>query len=196
MPRPVTYCTIARCLKPNFGRGLCRVHYRRMRRYGSPLAYRPTTVGRFWDKVALPDENGCMLWLGSISPGIGYGSFKSVLSEHGTAHRFSLWLAEGPPPAANMEAAHSCRNRHCVAPAHLRWATRLENAHDMVRDGTKPEGSRNGTARLTETQVVEIRRRYAQGGVTQQALANEFGVTQSTIRMAVIGRTWKNVEVA
>lgn len=196
MPRPTTYCTVGRCGEPNFGLGMCRVHYRRNRRYGSPLAYRPTTVGRFWSKVSLPDANGCMLWLGAISPGTLYGSFKSVRTTDSTAHRFSLWLAEGTPPEADMEAAHSCRNRHCVAPAHLRWATRLENVHDMYRDGTIRLGSTNALSKLSEDQVAELRRRYAIGGVTQQQLADDSGVSQSTIRKAIHGLTWKTVKGA
>jgi len=52
-------------------------------------------------------------------------------------------------------------------------------------------GARNGQARLTEAQVGEIRRRYAEGGVSQDALAAEFSVSQAQIWNIVRGRSWQ-----
>lgn len=85
---------------------------------------RPAKV-RFWEKVALPDENGCMRWLGAMMPQ-GYGSFR-VADKAVTAHRFSYELAEGPIPAG-LHIDHLCRNRRCAAPAHLEPVTPGENA--------------------------------------------------------------------
>jgi hypothetical protein len=52
-------------------------------------------------------------------------------------------------------------------------------------------GERNHMAKLTAAQVVEIRRRYTEGGVTQSALGTEFGVTHNQIQNIIKGRTWK-----
>lgn len=35
MSRPKTYCQVPDCERPNFGRGLCSLHYKRMRRHGT-----------------------------------------------------------------------------------------------------------------------------------------------------------------
>lgn len=151
---------------------------------------RPTQahIARYWSRVALPDENGCMLWMGAMLR-TGYGSawlgYKTI-----STHRLALWLSEGPPPGPKYEAAHSCRNRHCVAPAHLRWATRIENVHDQVRDETNPQGERNTNAKLTAAQVAEIRRRYSEGGVTQGELAADYGVSDSNIGAVVRRVSW------
>lgn len=45
-------------------------------------------------------------------------------------------------------------------------------------------------ATLTRSQVTDIRARYARGGITQQKLADEFGVDRTTISCAVRGKTW------
>lgn len=62
---------------------------------------------------------------------------------------------------------------------------------------TKPErsprGERHGRSKLTESQVREIRMRYANGGVTQQRLADEFGVYQTKISAAIRHQTWAHV---
>ena len=79
---------------------------------------------RFWSKVALPDENGCMLWLAS-SKSNGYGQF-GIGGKNLYAHRVAyLWLV-GPIPD-ELQLDHLCRNRKCVAPDHLEAVTQQEN---------------------------------------------------------------------
>jgi hypothetical protein len=79
---------------------------------------------RFWAKVALPNEQGCMLWLAYADPD-GYGRFRSE-GEARRAHRISYALAYGPIPEG-LVLDHLCRNRRCVAPDHLEVVTRGEN---------------------------------------------------------------------
>lgn len=55
-------------------------------------------------------------------------------------------------------------------------------------------GENHGQARLTEAQVVELRRRYAAGGVTQRVLAEELGVTPRAIALIVRGQRWRHLE--
>lgn len=149
---------------------------------------------RFWSKVGLPTDAGCCLWLGART-GSGYGNFTSR-GRFMPAHRVSLYLMVGEPPEGKTDAAHACRNRHCVAPDHLRWATRKENLHDRTRDDTINHGERNGQAVLTPDQVLVIRERYVRGGVTQKQLATEFGVCRQTIGLIVNGKKWAHLGVA
>jgi hypothetical protein len=83
---------------------------------------------RFWAKVALPDEQGCMLWL-KAQNGDGYGLFR-IGRRVRRAHRVSYVIAYGPIPLG-MEIDHvkdkGCTNRHCVAPEHLEAVTHAEN---------------------------------------------------------------------
>lgn len=144
---------------------------------------------RFWSKVALPDENGCMLWL-KYKAKDGYAKF-SLGGKDVPAHRVSLIWSDGEPSSPELEAAHSCRNRHCVAPRHLRWATRTENMFDKLRDGTVSLKEKNGRAKLNLDKVREIRNMYHQGnGNTQERLGKQFGVDRSTISQIVNNKIW------
>lgn len=62
---------------------------------------------------------------------------------------------------------------------------------------TKPEatarGSRHGNAKLTEATVLVIRARYAQGGITLQALGDEVGVGKDVISGIVRHKTWTHI---
>ena len=45
--------------------------------------------------------------------------------------------------------------------------------------------------KLTWDQAVEIRQRYAHGGVLQRDLAEDYGVTLDSIKSIITGRAWK-----
>jgi hypothetical protein len=53
------------------------------------------------------------------------------------------------------------------------------------------QGSAHANAKLTDEQVVAIRQKYAAGGVSQTALAAEFGVDQTTISNVVLWRRYR-----
>lgn len=59
----------------------------------------------------------------------------------------------------------------------------------------KNRGSKNKASKLTEGQVLEARRRWKPGSRTSgaKALAKEFGVSRSTMTMALKRRTWRHV---
>lgn len=89
---------------------------------------RDKDIRRFWSKVALPDENGCMLWLGKPRKD-GYAIF-SLNRWPILAHRIAYELAYGPVPdglQVDHVKSRGCRHRHCVAPAHLEAVTQREN---------------------------------------------------------------------
>lgn len=143
---------------------------------------------RFWSKVALPNEDGCMLWLGMLGSR-GYGLFPLAGSSVG-AHRFSLWWSIGRPPINGLLAAHSCRHRHCVSPTHLRWATYHENSADQVRDGTRVEGELIGNHRLSSAEVKQIRDLSNFAGWSQRELSRVYGVSQTNVGKILRWETW------
>lgn len=97
---------------------------------------------RFWNKVDKAGKGGCWLWISTIHH-TGYGVFH-LEGKQVRTHRQSLIWAIGNPPKGKDLAIHSCRNRHCVNPDHLRWGSQQDNAWDMMADGTAATGSRNG----------------------------------------------------
>lgn len=54
--------------------------------------------------------------------------------------------------------------------------------------------SRNGQCKLTEKQVIQICKEYANGTYTQLELANQYGVSESNIGFIIAGKTWQDIE--
>lgn len=111
------------------------------------------------------------------------------------------------------QSRNSRRNRKVLFNGKLEHATELANAggakyatfQSRVRKGISEEraadpspisnpavGSRNFGAKLTEADVLEIRRRAA-GGESTNSLASEFGVKAKHLRRIVARKFWRHI---
>jgi len=140
-----------------------------------------TLEQRFWKYVDKRGPDECWIYTGTIH-GTGYG----VISDNKKsikAHRYSLELHLGRPLLPGMLAIHSCDVRACVNPNHLREGTCQDNSNDMV-------SRKRQNTKLTEEQVIEIRRLKATGNYSQRELATMFGIDQSHINCIVNRKRW------
>jgi hypothetical protein len=152
---------------------------------------RDAEIARFMKFVSPEPMSGCWLWTGSLNAG-GYGQFMpSHCRKPVLANRQALEFWRGPL-APGFFACHRCDNRPCVNPDHLFAGTHRENTADAVSKGRYARGSRAGAAKLTEPDVVLIRRRCA-GGEMQRSVAADFGVDPSIVSMIMSRHIWAHV---
>ena len=52
------------------------------------------------------------------------------------AHRLVCWSRYGPPPS-DREVSHTCNNKRCLNPWHLKWETHTANLEHSLRSPTK-----------------------------------------------------------
>jgi hypothetical protein len=150
-------------------------------------------IERFYYHVGPVTDTGCILWTGTVSRG-GYGTISSVTVQGGKifAHRVSYRLFIGPIPD-DLFVLHRCDNPPCINPFHLFLGTLADNQADMKSKGRQCKGENIRGAKLTEEKVRDIRDRYQRGGVTQEQLAADHGVTRRAIGRALSGETWDHV---
>lgn len=152
---------------------------------------------RIWKHID-KNENGC--WLSQLAiDKDGYSRIEINIERRKTykLHRLLLfWSDQTKVEDFNNPkrlACHSCRNKNCVNPAHLRWDTPKSNVADAIREGTFTQAKMCKTSILTEQQVLEIRERYAKGGVLQKSLAIEYGVHKASLNDIIRRKNWTHI---
>jgi hypothetical protein len=144
-------------------------------------------IARFWSKV---DKGGtCWEWTAGCCE--GYGNFWHAGKGWG-AHVVAFVIREGREPVIGKFVLHTCDNRRCVL--HIYEGTPADNIHDMDTRGRRnTEAQRLSVSILNEQAVRDIREYYARGDVTQQTLAEVFGVSLMTINKVVRRMSWAHV---
>lgn len=190
MAKPYRECSVDGCCSELYARGYCSRHYRHLRFWGDPL-HDPTPVLSWLKKsVAERDRSSCWEWpFYRSSAGYGKCQFQG---ERWSAHAAALVLDGRPKPdPPNHFALHSCDNPPCVNPAHLRWGTAAENTADMLNRGrlNPPKGTRNHSAKLTENQVLAIRK----DARPVRVIAADYGVKPDAITKIRNRRRWAHL---
>jgi hypothetical protein len=143
----------------------------------------------FWMQVDRGTDDECWPWLGYVEKGYGR-AFNGVRMVG--AHELALTYWTGEQRHPDLDTCHSCNNPICVNPHHLRFDTRQSNVDDATQSGRHARGETNGHAKLTEDDVLTIRRRAASGALGR-TLARDFGVSEPAIVGIVNGNRWKHV---
>jgi hypothetical protein len=118
------------------------------------------------------------------------------------AHRLVYEECFGDIPEG-MCVCHKCDNPKCINPEHLFLGTTAENMKDKIaknRQGNcgphnAARGMRQGSAKITDDTVLEIRRRYIhhdrRNGAS--AMARRYGISKSSVFNILTKRTWRHV---
>lgn len=130
--------------------------------------------------------NGCIEWQMSCN-NYGYPRIQ-VAGKVRLVTRLVLKIITGND-GLNLMALHSCDNRKCISPSHLRWGTHEENMLDgkLRNRFAKQIGEKAGRSKLTEQQVVFIRSLH---NPSAKELSQSFGVSKTNINNILNGKIW------
>lgn len=143
----------------------------------------------FWQSIDMSGgHDACWNWKGWITRS-GYGEAR-LFGQRCPAHRTAYELANGPIPDG-LVVMHQCDNRACCNPAHLSLGTHADNMDDMFRKRRNAFGERQGHAKLTEDDVLQIR--SLAGTMSLAKIGTRYGVTPQAVHLIVHGKNWRHV---
>lgn len=149
----------------------------------------------FFSKMDLPDERGCLNWLGAHLP-FGHGQI-CILRNCLVTSRVAWMIEHGPIPKG-LCVCHKCDNGRCCNPQHLFLGTHSDNMKDCAAKGRNfcpgkdRFGERNNKSKLTDAKVRDIL--FLSKCHSNAELARRFGVTRQNIRFIKNRVTWKHIK--
>jgi hypothetical protein len=144
-------------------------------------------------------NSDCLEWQGYIpEKGVHYGMmYYPKTKKYHAVHRLSYVVFKGEIPDGFC-VLHSCDNKKCIEPSHLRLGTKKENSKDMVDRKRHPyliknRGSAHHKAKLNEEKIKEIIE-LRKMGLTLVQISEKFGMHYSMIGYICQGKNWKQVK--
>lgn len=157
--------------------------------------------------VKVKKTSSCWLWIGAKRGGMcPYGNIRFG-KKRKLSHRISYEIYKGKIPNG-LFVLHKCDNPICVNPKHLFLGTWDDNNKDRKTKGRSATGNAHGfklhpeavakgedsaSSKLTNIQVLEIRRKYIPWKMTMNNLAKIYNVTDGTINGIIHRHTWKHI---
>lgn len=127
---------------------------------------KPKSDGRYYDITRVVD-----------------GKKKSML-----LHRYVYETYNNCKIPENMVIRHKCDNYLCVNPNHLEVGTQQDNVNDSIKRGRKPKGEKASNSKLSNKDVLEIKKLLSEGKMSQAKIAEQFGVFQTMISHIKLGK--------
>lgn len=106
-------------------------------------------------------------------------------------HRMVLEAFEGVMPK-EMQCLHKNDDTSDARLENLRWGTHRENTVEAMDRDRLMKGAKHTWAKLDDQKVRDIRRLRG-CGETFASLGRRFGVSRSSIRQIIAGKTWRHV---
>lgn len=107
-------------------------------------------------------------------------------------HRLVCIVHNGPPPSPAHHASHVNGIKTDNRSENLRWATPKENQADQYAHGTRRLGERHPLSKLTDVEVLQIRR-MAAGGAVLADIDRYFGLSKGHSHNIVRRLSWKHI---
>ncbi len=133
------------------------------------------------------NEQGCHICTSHKSSNGGYPQTKHNRKTV-SIHRFIYEALRGRT-LTDIVLRHSCDNKQCINPKHLKPGTHADNVKDRVLRGRTATGEQNGRAKLNENSVKVI----LNSSLAQKDLADIFGVDPKVIYDIRRRNTWRHV---
>lgn len=148
----------------------------------------PRQIENFFKHIAVGMPNDCWEWQGARHKK-GHGQLR-LFGRGWLAHRVMYMLSKGDP--TGLIIRHTCDNPPCCNPKHLLAGTHQDNVNDCVTRNRHAKGEKMGSAKLTATDVQQIKA-LLKLGTPQSIIARSYQINQSSVSDIHTGKTWSHI---
>jgi hypothetical protein len=151
--------------------------------------YKEKTRQRIKDKSEIDKITGCWNWIKYKDfSGRAYCTYgKQTLP----AAKISYLVFIGDIPNG-IFVCHKCDNYSCVNPNHLFLGTHQDNMTDRDKKNRVAKGEKIFISKLKNENILEIRE-MRKNGFSQQKIADQFSISQTTVSRILDGSNWKHI---
>ena len=144
-------------------------------------------------KRAIKTDSGCLetqSYVDSWGYGQAYFHGRKVLLHRAVlSEELGRWLEK------DELACHKCHNRKCINVNHLYLGDSQSNVDDMIAAGriSDKKGEANGYCRLSNREVLSMRKIHKTGRYTHRQIAERFGVSRPRVSEILRGEAWTHI---
>ena len=153
--------------------------------------YAKSAIKRLENRTYYEPNTGCWLWGGAHGYN-GYGriyAFQKLWYCHRLSHHLLV-----RPVTSDVVVCHKCDTPACWNPDHLFAGTQKDNARDMLAKGRfigyDKSGLNNPRNKLSEDDVLEIKRHLLETRMKHREIGEVFGVGKTAVSDINRGRKW------
>jgi len=133
----------------------------------------------------VPDKDG-YVFVGMV----GYGRRKNCIKY---VHRMVARAFIGKPPPGKKLVMHLDDIPANNWVTNLQWGSHMDNVRDRDSKSRQARGSRNGFAKLTEAEVIQMVTYSLIPAMSDVEVGKIFGVTDANVRLIRNGSQWSHV---
>lgn len=110
-----------------------------------------------------------------------------------TIHSLVLTAFLGDRPKSTDQCRHLNGNNKDNRLENLCWGSAKENAHDRIEHETNPTGNRNPNSKITDEDLLEMRRLYSEENYTCKRLSEIYNIHEMYVMRLMQGKHWKHL---
>jgi predicted XRE-type DNA-binding protein len=121
------------------------------------------------------------------------------LYKNGKIKRFSihrlvaLTFIPNPNNYSQVNHKNDIKDKNYIK--NLKWGTQKQNVHDAIKNGIFSMGEKHYIAKLSNKQIIEIRKMWSSGDFYQTEIAKKFNVHHTNISLIVNCKSWKHIPI-